>query len=189
MDRAYKHFNRGVRLSTRAHATHEKGNIKRANRLARKSLAQFDEVLRLDPEHLGALAYKGFMLAWVGETAAAASAFAEACRLDPDNEETLRQLGLCLLEIGDFPAARGATLRAVELSEDPAFTEAAAVEVYNYGSHLMEIAARHRDEGDPAEEQRCYRAAYEAFSLSRQIQDAEHTRQALQIVGRCLDQA
>jgi len=184
----FRSFNEGVSASLAAQQARQQGDPAAADRLESQAADWFDRVLALDPCHAGALGGKGLYLAQIGRTAEAADLFRQAVDADPGLAEFHRQLGMCHAELGDFGAARVALHSAIELDGRDEYRHSAAVEVYNFGGRVMRLAAQHRDEGRPDEEQQCYRLAREFFSLAVDIEpDNPHAHRALAVARGCID--
>ncbi|HEV7590587.1 MAG TPA: tetratricopeptide repeat protein [Longimicrobium sp.] len=180
-------FNEGVSASQRADQLREEGDHEGADRAEAQSLEAFDRVLGREPRHLGALSYKGMCCARRGRTAEAVSLFQTAVEVEPGFAENHRQLGLCHAELGDFAAARAATSQALQLDGTAGYRHDAAVELYNFGGHVMRMAAAHRDAARHHEERQSYRHAQGFFVLVLDIEpDNPHASKALAIVARCL---
>jgi tetratricopeptide (TPR) repeat protein len=152
---AFEAFNEGVKLSM--DGEHE------------RAVRAFDEAVRLDPAHHGALAGKAFSLTQLGRPDEAIEAFKQAIRIEPDTAEYFRQLGLTYLEIGDTARAEISIRGAIEIDSSPGYRRTAAIETYNFGGNIMIRAAHLRDAGQLAAEREHYRRALAAFSLAADI--------------------
>jgi Flp pilus assembly protein TadD len=162
-------FNEGVDASLRAHRSRENGEFERANTLDQRAIAAFDEVLGVDPSHLGAISGKGLCLAQLGRALEAMQCFQRATELDPQFAENHRQLGLCHAELGHIAPARTATRRALELDGSPEQREQAAYDLCHFGHRAMGRAAEYRGQSELDMERRCYKHAQELFALALEV--------------------
>jgi tetratricopeptide (TPR) repeat protein len=162
-------FNEGVRHSLEAQRHRQSGRTEHAEQSDREAVAAFDQVLKLDPRHAGALSGKALTLATLGETREAATLFQKAIEIEPGFAENHRQLGLCLLELGDVPSARKVTFHALGLETKEGYRGAAAAEIYNIGVYVMQRAAQYRDAGCHNDEIRCCLQAQAIFSLALEV--------------------
>jgi tetratricopeptide (TPR) repeat protein len=113
--------------------------------------------------------------------------FQRAIEAEPNFADNHRQLGMCHAELGDIGAARQAIRRAVELDGRAQYRQVAAVELYNFGGHVMGLAADHRDAGRPEAERTCYLHARGLFALALDTDPSNaHATKALRIVEKCL---
>jgi tetratricopeptide (TPR) repeat protein len=183
----FRLFNEGVTASLNAQRARQQGDHAAASRFEIQAAELFDRVIALDPRHAGALWGKGLCFAQLGRTAEAVALFQRAVGAEPGHAENHRQLGLCHAELGDIGAARVAIRRAVDLDGRAEYRQHAAIELYNFGGHVMRLAAGHRDAGRRDEEQRCYRHARGLFSLVLDIEPGnQYAVRALSVVDQCM---
>jgi tetratricopeptide (TPR) repeat protein len=186
-DELFRLFNAGVTASLTAGEWREQGAADQAAVFDQQAIAAFDKVLAIQPTHSGALGGKALSLAQLGRTQEAVQCFQCAADAEPAFAEHHRQIGLCHGELGDIDAARKATLRSLELNGSDEYREQASIQLCNFGEHVMAKAAGHRDEGQNAEEQRCYREAQALFLLALEIDDINsQARRRLQMVEDCV---
>jgi tetratricopeptide (TPR) repeat protein len=148
----FEAFNRGVELSM-------------AQR-DQDALLAFDEALRADPGHLGAMAGKGFSLARLGRLDAALETFIGASLLAPDDPNLQFQAGLCFLQLGQLAQARGCVQIAISKVDFERIRENCAVELYNLGGSYMTGAASWRARGSEEQERVGYQLAEASFGLA-----------------------
>jgi tetratricopeptide (TPR) repeat protein len=186
-DRVFELFNQGVTSSLEAGESRRAGRQAQAEQLDRSALTSFDNALHIDPNHVPALSGKAMTSALLGNTPEAVVLFRRALELEPGNWENLRQLGLCLIELGNITEAREATLRAVGMTPDREYARNAAIEVYNFGGHIMTMAAGHRDAGRPQDELAAYKRASLVFSLAFELDPSfDEAKRALDFVASLL---
>ncbi|MDP3499093.1 MAG: tetratricopeptide repeat protein [Myxococcales bacterium] len=149
---SFEPFNRGVELSM-------------AQR-DEEALVAFDEALRADPEHLGALAGKGICLARLGRIDLALETFIAASLRDPDDPNLHLQAGLCFLQLGEVAQARGCVELAIGKVGFERSRENWAVELYNVGGWYMKGAAGWRARGSETQERVGYQLAEACFGLA-----------------------
>jgi len=183
----FKKFNEGIRYSLEAQTHREEGRAEAAFEAMQRSVAAFDEVLALDPQHPQALSGKALELSQLGQLQEAIDLFRKSIELEPGFCENYRQLGLCLIEQGDVEGGREATLKALELRSSPDYRKTIVIEVYNFGGYTMTRAAGHRDAGRRQEELENYRRAKAVFELAQEISPGfEPAIRGLGIVCSCL---
>jgi tetratricopeptide (TPR) repeat protein len=149
---SFEPFNRGVELSM-------------AQR-DEEALVAFDEALRADPEHLGALAGKGICLARLGRIDLALETFIAASLRDPDDPNLHLQAGLCFLQLAQVAQARGCVELAIGKVGFERSRENWAVELYNVGGSYMKGAAGWRARGSETQDRVGYQLAEACFGLA-----------------------
>lgn len=82
------------------------------------SLAHWEQLLRLEPDHLAGVLERGVVLHKLGRASEAAESFAEAKRLSPDNAVVLTNLAVALADSGKRDEALAEFRRALELEPD-----------------------------------------------------------------------
>jgi|GEM_PF-6253906 tetratricopeptide (TPR) repeat protein len=194
-ENVFELFNQGVQHSLDAHQHREQGKQDRAAGSEQDAAAMFQRVLELDAEHTGAIGGLALCYCQLGRPQDAAKLFQKAIQLDSGSAENHKQLGLCFIELGDVGAAREAILRAVEIDGNPDYRRDIAVEVYNFGGYIMQMAAQFRDNEEEDrdseqedEERGCYRLAEQVFKLVVELDGRNpHGYKALSIVKSCLE--
>ena len=187
-DEVIRLFNEGVTASLQAHEARVAGDFEKAQPIEQQAHDFFEQALQIEPDNLGALGGKAMSLTHLGRTPEAVPVFEKAIELEPTMAENHRQVGLCYAELGNLPAARDATRKALELNPEDDYREKAAVELYNFGGHLMQFAAKMRDAGKSVEEKQCIQHAQGLFAIIVDFDpNNEHANQALTIIDRILN--
>ncbi len=131
-----------------AQAWHLLGSVNQLLGNARDSLANYQRVLELDPNHVATLNNVGVALQALGMAREAAASLRIALRLKPDYAEAHSNLGNSLKDQGDLEAAIACYHRAIAI--DPNYFDA----YNNLGNGL-------RAQGHLAESVQCYEKALE----------------------------
>jgi Tfp pilus assembly protein PilF len=131
-----------------AQAWYLMGSINQLLGNTRDSLANYEHVLRLDPNHIATLNNVGVALHSLGMAKEAAASLRIAIRIKPDYAEAHSNLGNSLKDQGDLEAAVACYRRAIEIN--PNYFDA----YNNLGNGL-------RAQGHLADSVRCYEKALE----------------------------
>jgi len=166
MAEVFELFNRGVTASLNAQENQAAGDYQEALVCHEEAVAAFDQVLAIEPDHVGALGGKGMSLAQLGQTEEAAETFQRAIDCEPDHAESYRQFGLCQIELGDMAKAWEATEKAVKLNKDKDFRAHASAEIAAFGSNILATIQAHRDPDNPEQEIMYYQWAASTFALA-----------------------
>ena len=109
-----------------AYLLHQRGEVLRAKTL-------YEEVLRKDPKHPGALSLLGLLAGQTGDLRHAAQLYAKVVELDPDNAAAHNNRGMALQGLKQWEAAAASYHKAVKIK--PEYTVAHC----NLGNVLMEL--------------------------------------------------
>jgi tetratricopeptide (TPR) repeat protein len=100
---------RAIAYFWRATAWRYRGNLQRA-------IADYTEVIRLDPKYLGAYGWRSVLLVEIGDYDGAVANYTDAIKFFPDEDNLFGSRGYTHFYRGDFPASAGDLRRAIQFT-------------------------------------------------------------------------